>query len=48
MFEEKIEKERFNVNRGREAFIERILNIPDPVTKAEKEEISKLLEHLKR
>lgn len=46
MFQEKIEKERFSVNRGREEFIRKILNIPDPVTIADKEEISKLLKHL--
>ena len=44
MYEEKIEKERFNVNRGRDAFIDRILSIPDPVTKFDREEIAKLLE----
>ena len=44
MFEEKIEKERFHGNRGREAFIDQILNIPDPVTKVDREEIAKLLE----
>ena len=44
MFEEKIEKERFNVNRGRDAFIDQILNIPGPVTKVDREEIAKLLE----
>ena len=46
MFQEKIEKERFSVNRGRDAFVDQILNIPDPVTRADKEEISKLLKRL--
>ena len=46
MFQEKIEKERFSVNRGREAFIKKILSIPDPVTKEDKAKISELLEHL--
>lgn len=46
MFEERIEKERFNVNRGRDAFIDRILSIPNPITEDDKEEISKLLENL--
>ena len=44
MYEEKIEKERFHGNRGRDAFINQILNIPDPVTKVDREEIAKLLE----
>ena len=46
MFQEKIEKERFSVNREREAFINQILNIPDPVTNADKEKISELLKDL--
>jgi hypothetical protein len=46
MFEERIEKERFNVNRGRDAFIDRILSIPNPITEDDKEEISKLLKNL--
>ncbi len=43
MFQEKIEKERFNVNKGREAFIERILNIPDHSTKSYKSKPSDYL-----
>ena len=46
MFEEKFEKERFEVNRGRDAFIDEILSIPDPVTPEDIDEISELLEHL--
>lgn len=46
MFEEKIEKERFNGNKGRDAFIDQILNIPNPVTNTDKEEIAKLLKNL--
>ena len=46
MFEEKIEKERFHGNRGRDAFIDKILNIPDPLTEMDLDEISELLEHL--
>ena len=46
MFEEKIEKERFNGNRGRDAFINELLEIIDPITEDDKKEISKLLEHL--
>ena len=46
MFQEKIEKERFHVNRGREEFIKKILEIPDPKPFKNKEEICKLLEKL--
>ena len=46
MYEEKFEEERFDVNRERDAFIDEILSIPDPVTQDEIEEISELLEHL--
>lgn len=46
MFEEKFEEERFSVNRGRDAFIDEILSIPDPVTQDDIDEISELLEHL--
>ena len=46
MYQEEFEEERFHVNRGRDAFIDRILSIPDSVTKVDKEEISKLLEHV--
>lgn len=46
MFEEKFEKERFSVNRGRDAFIDDILSIPDSVTQEDIDEISELLEHL--
>ena len=46
MFEEKFEKERFPGNRGRDAFIDRILSIPDPVTQEDIDEISELLAHL--
>ena len=44
MFEEKIEKERFHGNRGREAFVKQVLDILDPITENDKEEIAKLLE----
>lgn len=44
MYQEEFEEERFNVNRGRDAFIDQILSIPDPVTKVDREEIEKLLE----
>ena len=44
MYQEEFEEERFHVNRGRDAFIDQILNIPDPVTKLDREEIAKLLE----
>ncbi|WP_298523907.1 hypothetical protein [uncultured Methanobrevibacter sp.] len=43
MFEEKFEIERFEVNRGRDAFIDEILSIPNLLTQ---EEIDELLEHL--
>lgn len=46
MFEEKFEKERFPGNRGRDAFIDEVLSIPDPVTQMDIDEISELLEHL--
>ena len=46
MFQEKFEEERFEVNRGRDAFIDQILNIPDSVTQEEIEEVSELLENL--
>ena len=46
MFEEKFKKERFPGNRGRDAFIDRILIITDSVTLDEIDEISELLEHL--
>lgn len=46
MFEEKFEEERFNGNRERDAFIDEILSIPDPVTQEDIDEISELLEHL--
>jgi hypothetical protein len=44
MFQEEFEEERFHGNRGRDAFIDQILNIPDPFTKEDKEEIAKLLD----
>lgn len=47
MFEEDLGEERFNVNRGRDAFIDQILNIPDPVSRVDIEEISELLENRK-
>ena len=43
MFEEKFEKERFEVNRERDAFIDEILSIPNLLTQ---EEIDELLEQL--
>ena len=43
MFQEEPPEERFNVNRGRDAFIDKLLNIPDPVTRVDREEIAKLL-----
>ena len=46
MFEEKFEEERFHGNRGRDAFIDEILSIPDPVTQMDIDEISELLEYL--
>ena len=45
MFEEKFEKERFSVNRGRDAFIDEVLCITDPITKIDIDEISRLLGH---
>ena len=44
MFEEKFEKERFHGNQGRDAFIDEILSIPDPITQLDIEEISELLD----
>ena len=44
MFEEKFEKERFHGNRGRDAFIDEVLSIPDPITQLDIEEISELLD----
>jgi hypothetical protein len=46
MFQEKIEKERFNGNRGRDAFIDQLLDVIDPITEDDKKEIAELLEHL--
>lgn len=46
MFEEKFEKERFSVNWGRDAFIDKVLSITDQVTQMDIDEISELLEHL--
>lgn len=46
MFQEEFEEERFNGNRIRDAFIDDILSIPDPISEEEKKEISELLEHL--
>lgn len=46
MFQEDLGEERFSVNMGRDAFIDQILEIIDPITDDDKEEISELLEHL--
>lgn len=46
MYQEEFEEERFHVNRGRDAFIDQILAIPDPVTDVDRKEISELLKHL--
>ena len=46
MFQEDLGEERFSVNRGRDAFIDQLLDIIDPITDEDKEEISELLEHL--
>lgn len=46
MYQEEFEEERFSVNRGRDAFIDQILDIIDPVSEEDIEDISELLEHL--
>lgn len=40
-------EERFYVNRGRDAFIDQILDIIDPISEDDIEEIAKLLERRK-
>ena len=46
MFEEDLGEERFSVNRGMDEFLDELLEVIDTVTIEDKEEISKLLEHL--
>jgi hypothetical protein len=46
MYEEEFEEERFSVNRGRDAFIDQLLAIPDPITEEDIEKISELLKDL--
>ena len=46
MFQEKIEKERFHVNRGREVFVKQAVDILDSINGDDNEEMSKLLEKL--
>ena len=46
MFQEKPEEERFSVNRGRDEFLDQLLEVFNTVTEDEKKEISELLEHL--
>ena len=46
MFEEEFEELKFNGNRGRDAFVEEILDILEPVSQEELDDISKLLEDI--
>lgn len=46
MFQEDLGEERFTVNRGRDAFIDQILEIIDPISDDDKEEITELLKDL--
>ena len=46
MFEEEFEELKFDVNRGRDAFIEQVLNIVDFVSLEELNYISELLEDI--
>ena len=46
MFQEDLGEERFYGNRGRDAFIDQILDVIDPVFEEDIKEISELLEHL--
>ena len=46
MFQEKIEKERFHGNRGREAFVKQALDILDSINCDDMKETCKLLEKL--
>ena len=46
MFEEEFEEPKFDVNKGRDAFIEEILDILEPVSQKELDDISKLLEDI--
>ena len=48
MYQEEFEEERFHVNRGRDAFIDKILNIIDPISDVTEEEISELFENRKK
>lgn len=44
MYTEEFEELKFNGNRGRDDFIEQVLNVVDFVSDSEKREISKLLD----
>lgn len=44
MYEEEFDDLKFNVNRGRDAFIEQVLNVIEVVSDSEKKEISDLLD----
>ena len=44
MFEEDFEELKFNGNRGRDAFVEEILDILEPVSQEEVDDTSELLE----
>ncbi|MBQ9161445.1 MAG: hypothetical protein IJ672_03790 [Methanobrevibacter sp.] len=46
MFEEDFEEPKFEVNKGRDAFIEQVLNIVDFVSHEELNYISELLEDI--
>ncbi|WP_303723203.1 hypothetical protein [Methanobrevibacter thaueri] len=44
MYHEEFEDLKFTGNKGRDAFIEQVLNVVDFVSDSEKKEISKLLD----
>lgn len=46
MFVEEFEEPKFDVNRGRDAFIEEVLEILEPLTSDELDDISNLLEDI--
>ena len=46
MFEEEFEELKFNGNRGRDAFVEEILDILEPVSQEEVDDTSELLEDI--
>lgn len=44
MYQEEFEELKFNGNRGRDAFVEQVLNVVDFIFSKDKKEISELLD----